>query len=59
MTATPEVPRQGRHRTGVSAEINRLTVLAEAKLLAVQLDNYVAMFDQWLAEEMEADDARE
>lgn len=59
MTATPEVPRQGRHRSDVANEVSRMSVVAEAKVLVRQLDEYLALMADWLEDDLEGEDAGE
>jgi hypothetical protein len=54
---TAEIPKQGRHRTQVSAEVNRMTVVAEAKILVHQLDEYLTLMGEWLENGLDGDDA--
>ena len=44
-------------RDAVAAEVERQTVIAEAKLLVKQLDMYLELIGEWAAEGWEPSDA--
>lgn len=52
--STEPIPRQAQ-RQQVADEVDRVTVVAEAKLLVHQLDAYLQLMGEWIAEEMDDD----
>lgn len=57
--ATRENQALPNPRDAVAAEIERQTVIAEAKLLVKQLDSYLELIGEWAAEEWESEDAEQ
>lgn len=45
------------HRESIAEEIDRRTIIAEAKLLVHQLDTYLELIGEWAAEDWEDEDA--
>lgn len=58
MTEQPQPPTQGRHRhrQDIAVELDRMTVVAEAKVLVRQLDQYLEIMGDWVAGGMEGAD---
>lgn len=57
MATNPDLPGPG-HRQDVADYVDRVTVVAEARVLVRQLDAYLQLMGDWIAEGMDgAEDA--